>query len=76
MLKKFKFISIILSLTIFTFSVCLLSQFGDLFFSYIKRIAKVKDSGNLLSGHGGILDRVDGIIISVPINALIYNLSI
>ena len=65
-----------ISLTIFTFSVCLLSQFGDLFFSYIKRIAKVKDSGNLLPGHGGILDRVDGIIISVPINALIYNLSI
>ena len=65
-----------ISLTIFTFSVCLLSQFGDLFFSYIKRLAKVKDSGNLLPGHGGILDRVDGIIISVPMNVLIYNLSI
>tara|TARA_Y100000590_G_scaffold129750_1_gene148263 strand:- start:5022 stop:5657 length:636 start_codon:yes stop_codon:yes gene_type:complete len=63
-------------LIIFTFSVCLLSQLGDLFFSYLKRLAKVKDSGNLLPGHGGILDRVDGIIISVPINILIYNLSI
>ena len=57
-------------------SVCLLSQFGDLLFSYFKRLAKVKDSGNLLPGHGGVLDRVDGIIISVPINTLIYNLSI
>ena len=61
---------------IFTFSVCLLSQFGDLYFSYLKRLAKVKDSGNLLPGHGGILDRVDGIIVSVPINILIYNVSI
>ncbi len=61
---------------IFTFSVCLLSQLGDLFFSYLKRLAKVKNSGNLLPGHGGILDRIDGIIISVPINILIYNFSI
>ena len=61
---------------IITFSVCLLSQLGDLFFSYLKRKAKVKDTGNLLPGHGGILDRVDGIIISVPINLFIYNISI
>tara|TARA_Y100000590_G_scaffold263032_1_gene295140 strand:- start:164 stop:805 length:642 start_codon:yes stop_codon:yes gene_type:complete len=61
---------------ILTFSVCLLSQLGDLFFSYLKRKAKVKDTGELLPGHGGILDRIDGIIISVPINIFFYNLSI
>ncbi len=61
---------------ILTISACLLSQLGDLFFSYIKRLAKVKDSGNILPGHGGLLDRVDGIIISVPINIFFYNLSI
>ena len=59
-------------LLIYTFSVSLLSQIGDIFFSYLKRLAKIKDSGSLLPGHGGIIDRVDGIIISVPINILIY----
>tara|TARA_Y100001970_G_scaffold235366_1_gene294326 strand:+ start:173 stop:814 length:642 start_codon:yes stop_codon:yes gene_type:complete len=63
-------------LFVLTFSVCLLSQLGDLFFSYLKRKAKVKDTGELLPGHGGILDRIDGIIISVPINIFFYNLSI
>tara|TARA_B100001250_G_scaffold372393_1_gene357824 strand:+ start:138 stop:773 length:636 start_codon:yes stop_codon:yes gene_type:complete len=65
-----------LIILIFTFSVCLLCQFGDLFFSYLKRKAKVKDTGKLLPGHGGILDRVDGIIISVPINIFFYILSV
>lgn len=65
----------LLTLLVFTFSVSFLSQFGDLFFSYLKRKAKVKDTGKILPGHGGILDRVDGIIISVPINIFIYNIS-
>lgn len=63
-------------LYVFTFSVCLLSQLGDIFFSYLKRLAKVKDTGKILPGHGGILDRIDGIIISVPINILIYTISL
>ena len=41
-------------------------QIGDLFFSYLKRKVKIKDTGNILPGHGGILDRVDGILIGIP----------
>ena len=42
-------------------------QLGDLFFSYLKRKAKKKDTGNFLPGHGGFLDRIDGILFGVPI---------
>ena len=50
------------------------SQIGDLFFSFLKRKAKVKDTGDFLPGHGGILDRLDGILLGVPIG--IFFLSI
>ena len=55
------------NLLILTFLISSISQVGDLFFSYLKRKAKLKDTGNLLPGHGGILDRIDGIIFAVPI---------
>jgi len=45
--------------------ISLVCQLGDLFVSYLKRRAKVKDTGRILPGHGGILDRVDGIIFAI-----------
>lgn len=61
-------------LIIITLSVSFISQIGDLFISYLKRKAKVKDTGNILPGHGGFLDRIDGILFAIPFGILILKL--
>ena len=59
--NSFSYVVIIIA--IITSIAC---QIGDLFFSFLKRKAKIKDTGDFLPGHGGVLDRLDGILIGVP----------
>ena len=62
-----------LTLILITIVISLISQLGDLFISYLKRKAKVKNTSDILPGHGGFLDRIDGIIFAVPAGILIFN---
>ena len=53
----------------------MINQLGDLFVSYLKRKAKIKDTGKILPGHGGLLDRFDGIIFALPFSYLLVNIT-
>ena len=62
--------SIDINILFLIFIVSFISQIGDLFISYLKRRAKIKDTGSFLPGHGGILDRIDGILFALPLGIM------
>ncbi len=62
------------NLLILAIATSFFSQIGDLFVSFLKRKAKVKDTGKILPGHGGMLDRIDGILLGLPLGIVIFNL--
>ena len=63
----------LLILSLVTILISLTSQLGDLCISFLKRKAKVKHTSNILPGHGGFLDRVDGIIFTIPMGFALLN---
>jgi len=70
----FKQLSKPIDLIILVIIVSFICQLGDLFISYLKRKAKVKDTGDLLPGHGGFLDRIDGILFALPVGIILLSL--
>ena len=69
------FVRLEIEVLVFTpFFISLICQLGDLFISYFKRKAKIKNTGNIIPGHGGLLDRIDGAMFALPIGFIIISL--
>ena len=66
----------LIKLMMFTLIVSAISQLGDIFISYFKRSSNIKDTGKIIPGHGGLLDRIDGMIFAFPIAYLMISFNL
>ena len=77
-INNFNFIQVNIDYTINIFIIVLLisliSQLGDIIISFFKRLSKIKNTGKIIPGHGGLLDRIDGMIFAFPFSYLIFYL--
>ena len=69
-----EFLELNINVLLFIIIVSFISQIGDLMISFFKRKAKIKDTGTILPGHGGILDRIDGILLGIPFGVLLISI--
>ena len=67
--KSFEFTK---EMFLFILLVSFISQIGDIIVSYFKRKSKIKDTGTIIPGHGGILDRIDGMIFALPFSYVFF----
>jgi len=65
-----------IKIVLFILIISFISQLGDIIVSYFKRLANVKDTGNIIPGHGGLLDRIDGMLFVFPFSNIIISLNI
>ena len=70
----FSDLNLILNTIYLALIISFFSQIGDLIISFLKRKAKIKDTGGFLPGHGGLLDRLDGILLAIPIGIILVGL--
>ncbi len=64
-----------LEIVLFVLIISSISQTGDIIISYFKRLSKIKDTGKIIPGHGGILDRIDGMIFAIPSSYILLSLN-
>ena len=67
-----QFVNLNINFFIFILFISTTSQIGDIIISYFKRLSKIKDTGKIIPGHGGLLDRVDGMIFAFPFATIIF----
>tara|TARA_B110000008_G_scaffold234147_1_gene238357 strand:+ start:727 stop:1365 length:639 start_codon:yes stop_codon:yes gene_type:complete len=65
-----------INIIVFTILISVISQLGDIIVSYFKRLSNIKDTGNIIPGHGGLLDRIDGMIFAFPITYILFTVDL